>query len=244
LIKDLTLIAPGTAGSLTIGTVAVKGALEGLDRGRATVSFGYEQSGLKLGPGASVHEFVPERVKLAVAASDLPNAALWAAFKQQIEATGSREEKLLATLQQVQAALIAAGTRLRITALDFDAPAFGTDITGEIRYSPDSSLGVVAGIDAVLRGLDAAMKLVLPAPGAKVDPDTQTLMAMLSMVQAFGAIAKDAAGRDLRTYKIELGADGRLLLNGADMTAVLETVRAKLPALMAKAKGTAPPAKP
>ena len=113
------------------------------------------------------------------------------------------------------------GSKLRIDSLQIDTPATAATLKGEARFHPQAAFGVVAGFDMVMRGLDAAMKQMQPAPGGKVDEETQSTLAMLSMVQVMGAPGKDASGRDIRTYKLELGADGRINLNGADMSALL-----------------------
>jgi hypothetical protein len=41
------------------------------------------------------------------------------------------------------------------------------------------------------------------------------------MVQALGQAGKDETGADTRTYKIDVTEAGQILLNGADMTALL-----------------------
>ena len=79
----------------------------------------------------------------------------------------------------------------------------------------------MGGADIVLRGLDAATSALKPKPGAKPDPETQQTLGMVEMLKAMGQQGKDAAGNDVRTYKIDLTESGQILLNGADMSAMM-----------------------
>ena len=123
-------------------------------------------------------------------------------------------------------ALTQAGSRLEVKALSLDTPAAAATLKGAATFDGKAAFGLVAGLDMVLRGLDSTMKQLQPAPGAKPDPEVQKTLATLSLAQALGAPGKDETGRDLRSYKFDLGPDGRIMLNGADMSAVLQSVQA------------------
>jgi len=222
-ITDLTMTAPGDGSSFTIGQITLRGGIDGLDNGKSTLSLGYDHAGLKIEPNPGPREFTPEKVEFAVSATDLPNVGLWAALEKLLQpAPGQTDDQAgQQFLVDAQTALTQGGSKLRVDSLQIDTPATAATIKGEARFNNQSVFGIVANLDMVMRGLDAAMKQLQPAPGAKVDEDTQSTLALLSMVQVMGAPGKDASGRDIRTYKLELGADGKITLNGADMSALL-----------------------
>jgi len=76
----------------------------------------------------------------------------------------------------------------------------------------------VGEADIVLRGLDGAVKLLSAGPKSS---ETDQALGVLSMLQMFGQIAKDDVGREIRTYAFKVQPDGKVLLNGADMTMML-----------------------
>ena len=122
-------------------------------------------------------------------------------------------------------ALTNAGSQLTIKALSLDTPAAAATLKGNATFDGKAAFSVVASINTVLRGLDGLIKDMQPAPGAKPDPEAQKTLATATLVQALGAPGTDESGRDTRTYKLELGPDGKITLNGADMSAVLQSVQ-------------------
>lgn len=223
-LNDLNLTSPGDGSTFSLAQVSLRAGIEGLDRGRSILSVGYDHGGLKLVPSPGPNEFVPEKIILALSAVDLPNADLWAALEQMVMADGSSSEQAgqMFALQSM-AAMAEAGSRLLVESLHVDTPVVGADLKGEARFNTTAATGVVAGFEMMVRGLDSAMKKLQPAPGAKVSDETRNTMGALSMVQALGTSGKDADGRDTRTYKLDLGDDGRIMLNGADMSALLQS---------------------
>ena len=226
LITDLTAIPPGENGAVTVGNISLHGGIEGLDSGKAALSLGYGHSGLKVEHAPAPPEFLPEKVELAIAATDLPNAGLWSAFTALFESVppGGNEDQIGAQFAlQAVTALTEAASRLQVETLTIETPAAAATIKGEAHFDGKAAMGAVAGFDMVLRGLEAATKQIQSAAGGKVDEETKSTLAMISMIQAFGVPGKDSAGRDIRSYKLDVGADGRILLNGADMSALLQT---------------------
>lgn len=114
-----------------------------------------------------------------------------------------------------------AGTELRIDHLALDTPATSGAVTGAARVASAAAFGAVGGAQIVLRGLDAAANALKPKPGAKPDPESQETLGIIAMLQALGQQSTDEAGKDVRTYKIDLTETGQVLLNGADMSAVM-----------------------
>ncbi|MEI7608984.1 MAG: hypothetical protein WCJ64_16525 [Rhodospirillaceae bacterium] len=228
-VGDTTMTAANDGSSFTVKELAAHGGIEGLDGELSSVTFGYKHGGLTLKPSPGPAEFIPDRGDLDLALTSLPNAGLWAAVETVLKPAPGQTDEQTGTqfAQTALTALTQAGSRLVIKSLALESPAAAATVKGSATFDGKAGFGLVAGIDVVLRGIDAAVKRMQPAPGAKVDEDTQQTLAAFAFAQALGAPGKDEAGRDLRTYKLELGPDGRILLNGADMSTVLTGVQGR-----------------
>ena len=226
-LGDTTMTASNDGSSFTVKELAAHGGLEGLDGELSAVTLGYRHGGLSLASSPGPQEFTPEKAEVDLAVTSLPNAGLWAAVEALLKPAPGRNDAQRGDQFSlaVMNALTQAGSRLEVKALSLDTPAAAATLKGAATFDGKAAFGMVAGIDMVLRGLDATLKQMQPVPGAKPDPEAQKTMATLGLVQALGAPGKDEAGRDLRSYKLDLGADGKIMLNGADMSAVLQSVQ-------------------
>lgn len=118
---------------------------------------------------------------------------------------------------------------LKIDTFKIDAPGFGIDG----KFAAQDGGG---NIYAAIRGLDDLLVFLATPAGAQsigmpggLPPQ---ILTGLTAVQLAGSPSKDAQGRAVRTYDITFAKDGRVLLNGTDMTAVsktLGTLRSQLP---------------
>ena len=226
-IGDTTLNAGSDGGLFSVKEVVAHGGVEGLDGEHSSIGFGYRHAGLSLEPSPGPREFTPEKAEMDLAIVSLPNAGLWSAVEALLKPDPklSDDQRGNQFSQAVLEALTQAGSRLEVKALSLDTPAAAATLKGAATFDSKAALGMVAGVDMVLRGLDAAMKEMQPAPGAKPDEEAQKTLATLSLVQAMGAPGKDGSGRDLRSYKFELASDGKILLNGADMSVLLQGIQ-------------------
>ncbi|MEI6558134.1 MAG: hypothetical protein WCO00_06975 [Rhodospirillaceae bacterium] len=224
---DTTMTAGNDGSSFTVKEVSAHGGVEGLDGEHSSITLGYRHGGLSLTPSPGPREFTPEKAELDLAVFSLPNTGLWSAVEAVLKpAPGLTEDQIGTQFSQaVMTAFTQAGSRLVVKALSLDTPAAAARIKGDATFDGKAAFGLVAGIDMVLRGLDTTVKEMQPAPGAKPDEEAQKTLATLALVQAMGAAGKDEAGRDVRSYKFDLGPDGRILLNGADMSVLLQAVQ-------------------
>lgn len=140
---------------------------------------------------------------------------------KKIEEEGAGDAQAAAIGMALAEAASQAGTELRIDHLALDTPATSGSVTGSARVVSAAAMGAVGGVQIVLRGLDAAANALKPKPGAKPDAGDQETLGMIAMLQAMGQQGTDEAGKDVRTYKIDLTPEGQVLLNGADMSAVM-----------------------
>ncbi|SMH54905.1 hypothetical protein [Azospirillum agricola] len=229
--------------TVTLGQLAFQGGITDLDQGFATASFGLEARDFAMTPSPAPSAFTPKAVDVQLSLAKLPTTALWQTFSDLIVAAEA-EQKAAAeppkkgakakqppaapapaaadvAMQKAMAALIEAGSELRLDKLAVDTPATAGSATGALRVAPQSPFGVTGGTVVLLKGLDAAVKALQPAPGAKPDKETQDVLGMIGMLQAMGQVSQDPGGAEVRSYKIDVTETGQLLLNGADMAPLL-----------------------
>jgi len=240
-LTGLSVAGGGETPNVSLGQMSFQGGVEDLDQTLSTVRFGMEARDFAMTPSMTPPAFTPTAMNLQLSATKLPNAALWQTFSDLLiaaeaeekakEAKPSKDKKKPApppapsaadaAMQKAMAALIEAGTELRLDAMKVDTPATAGDATGALRVAANAPQGVTGGATILLRGLDAAVKAMQPAPGSQPDPDTQNMLGMIAMLQALGQVSKDASGAEVRSYKIDMTETGQLLLNGADMAPLL-----------------------
>ena len=235
-LSNLSVVNPEDGTTVTLGQLAFRSGLTDLDQALSTVSMGIEARDFTMTPSPAPEAFTPRAFEMKLSVAKLPNSALWKAFTELAKAAEAEEApppkkgaKTKAApppssemvMQQAMAAMGEAGTELRIDALNLDTPATAGTATGAVKVATQAAFGVTGGATVLLRGIDAAVKAMQPAPGAKPDKETQDLLGGLAMVQAMGQAGKDDTGADIRTYKFEVTEAGQLLLNGADMTPLL-----------------------
>ncbi|MBP2311442.1 hypothetical protein [Azospirillum soli] len=252
-LSGLTGQNPEDGTKVALGQLAIRGGMEDLDQAQSTASLAVEAREFGITPNPAPSAFMPQRLDVQLSLAKLPNAALWQGFadlaaiteaeqkakeaapvkkakagdKKALEAAGNPSD---AVFQRISAALTEAGSELRLDKLDIDTPVATGSATGSARYVPNAAFGAVGGATILLRGLDAAAKALQPKAGQKADKETQDALGMLAMLQAMGQVSQDEAGADVRTYKIDVNETGQMLLNGADMSAMMGGGAAEEPA--------------
>ena len=116
IMTDTTVTAPDDGNSFSVKEVSTHGGIDGLSGELTSISFGYGHSGLKLSPNPAPAEFTPDRVKLDLEVSALPNAKLWGALENLLkpQAPGQANEESLSEQfsQSVMTALSEAGSKI------------------------------------------------------------------------------------------------------------------------------------
>lgn len=228
-------------GRLAFDLASVQFGVTDIDRDNATVSFGFQSEGLKIEPLPGPQQFMPQRFDVQVSLAKLPNAALGQAMlamatleeqqkpkappkkgaKNSDANDEARDQLMAVTGAMLMEAATQAGTELRLETLTLDTPAVSGSVTGAAQMLSKAAMGAAGSADIVLRGLDAAAKALSPAPGSKPDAEAQQALGVIAMLQAMGQQGKDEKGGDVRTYKVDLTPEGQILLNGADMNAMM-----------------------
>jgi len=72
------------------------------------------------------------------------------------------------------------------------------------------------GATVTILGLERAVEALRPAQGQQVGRDRVGLMAALSILAAVGR-QEDVGGQAARSYRLEVGPQGNILVNGVDL---------------------------
>jgi hypothetical protein len=218
--SGLGIAVPGEP-SVAIGRISYEASAEGLDADRARAAVSAVVEGVRAEVGAAVPpEAVPDRIALALSASGLPRREAIGILREALraEAAGGPADGD-ATGERLLAALVQAGTEFTIEELDFSAPAFGASAEGGARLDPAAAFRAAGRVRIALRGVEEALEIAERILGPQ--PDVAVAVAVLT---AMGRQEADARGRPVRRYDVEVGADGRALLNGADLAPIIRSI--------------------
>ncbi len=197
--------------------------LRNLDGETSTFTLGFQGDGLMFPLFLGPKQFIPEGFDVKLAFDKLPNAAFGQTILELVKLDESAGKQDGVNTQKIKKELMAklldaagqAGAELRIERLTLDTPATSGSATGAVQVKPQAMFKAAGGVEIVLRGLDAAAAAL---KGSKADQDS---VKMISMLQMLGQQGKNAEGKEVRTYKIELTEAGQVTLNGADMAALM-----------------------
>jgi len=205
------------------GTVSVLGqarlALDasGLDGPRSRLSLDHDHSGLSVAGPRVTRRVIPATGKARVSAASVPLREILEAARDRLTeepelgVRAARERFEQRTLE----ALGRAGTQVRLDGLTLEAPEAGAGADAALTFDGEMPRGLSGGLSLALRGVDA---LIQQVAGGKENPGAAL---GLYALQGMGRAETDSRGRPIRTYRFEIGADGRILLNGADVTSLI-----------------------
>ncbi|CAK0766162.1 putative DUF945 domain-containing protein [Azospirillaceae bacterium] len=217
----------GDIGTFSLQQASFHVSLDGLEQGNSSFRLGFLQEGVKVDPLPGPPEFMPDKIEVDLAAVKLPNAKLWQALETVLTPTtkgvapvpGADPESI--AMASAMTGLSENASEIRIEKLALSAPAASASVTGSARFDAKAVMNAVATLDISLRGLDTAIRTLQPAPGAKPDEGAKGILTALAMIQGMGQMSKNAAGQEVRNYRIELSQIGQITLNGVDMSSLI-----------------------
>lgn len=207
---DITVTADDVsfqgARSGTLKTASLQTNLKGLKNKSASANWNLGLDGIALTDPAA-QRFTPSRIAFKGAGEKLPVDDL-ARMAQ-----GASWTKLLAD----------AGSGITVENLILDAPAYGVDAKGNFVASAASPLGGIGDLSVKVRGVQE-LNTWLASPAAAqalgVQSVPQQLVAILAIVQLTGKDGTDASGRPTKDFDLKVAPDGKISVNGADMSAL------------------------
>lgn len=216
-VKELRRVRPdGTKEALPSLTATLDAT--GLDTDRARLNLDYAHKGLTAAGPSVKREVVPADGGLTLSGTALPLSTLRDAHARRLKEQPAIGDKAASQKlnERVTRAMAEAGAELRLDRLDFQAPEAGAVGNGQFTFDDATARGLMGGLTLTLRGFEA---LVAQAGGGGRNPGPALALYAL---QGLGAADTDRQGRPVRTYRIEVAADGRVLLNGTDVSGLLD----------------------
>jgi hypothetical protein len=207
--------------AVTLGRAVVRQVTTDANQESGTFQLQYQQDGLALRQGlVPMPQYVPARVNLSLQLEDLPMRAVhaYSAAATAARVPGRAAGNPMAALMTLIQAMQQAETTLHIQPIDLDAPAVGATLTGTVTADGSSPYQAHATGELVVRGLEALQR-ELGAQGGRGGPDSPA--GVVGILAALGQQGTGPNGQPVRTYRIELTPTGQLMLNGADMSALL-----------------------
>lgn len=131
-------------------------------------------------------------------------------------------QKLFTALATIPQLLANAGSTLTVSNTYTKANDMSTTLDGKFTASATAQKIAAGQVTLNITGMDetvARMQAESQKPGAS--PKFAGAAQMLTLVQAQGQLGKGADGKSLRTYKLEVLEDGRVTLNGIDLSMLL-----------------------
>lgn len=184
-----------------------------IDGDGSRVAVDYTHHGLQMNASGPDSGPLPADGRLRLVARDVPVESVAATYLQVPVPPGNGKEARHARLERrghLVDDLAAAGTRMTLDALDFQAPTVGVAGHGTLNFSDKDPRGLDGALTLRTRGLSALS-------GSKGGGAALTFFA----VDALGRQSKDDAGRGVRDYDLTVGQDGRIQLNGSEATALV-----------------------
>jgi len=105
--------------------------------------------------------------------------------------------------------------RIRIDPVHVAAPEASLDLSGMIASARDAVRGQTGDLQLRLTGIDALVKAL------QADPKASQAAAGLTMLQVLGRQTTLPDGRSARDYEIVIDPSGKVLVNGADVQALV-----------------------
>ncbi|HIF25717.1 MAG TPA: hypothetical protein EYQ41_06075 [Micavibrio sp.] len=214
--------------SLTLGGAHFGFGMNGFRSGSVTMDYkmGYNDIAMTP-PQKGFDESTPQYLNLDISLMNLPYEELTNLLKTSIEGSMQAPElgkvmgmQALLTLPQI---LTQAQTNLTIRHADIGNDLYDLTTTGKVVTDMAAQMGATGKARVTMRGLDALIaKLNQTAQDSSLDEmkskKLQDLLAGLAILQMAGQIEKNDKGEEIRVYNFEATKEGKVLLNGADMS--------------------------
>ena len=192
--------------------------LDGLDGEQATIGMNLEIGDIEIDPPPPMAQFIPSDTSGNIALVGVPSGQvvdILVGFLRGIDAMGPDGSGMMAVLQ-LQQALMGGGTILQISNVNVVTDIADWAFDGEVVPNQAAAFGVTADAEMRIGNMPALIQELqtLPQAGDAVSG--------LTLLQTMGREETDGQGGPVRVYDFELTADGQFLLNGADMSPLIQ----------------------
>ena len=188
------------AGSLDFGAAA-----SDFDRDGVRISFRVDGKGLAVEQPTTYADWIPVEGTAQISVDGMP---LWTMLSKAMlpgEHDPADETRWM----------LESHARFRINGIHLTAPGGALDLKGEIAMNPDSVLGSAGALHLRLTGIDGLVKAL------QADPKASRAASGLTMLQVLGRQTTLPDGKSARDYEIVIDPSGKILVNGADVQALV-----------------------
>jgi len=208
--------------------------MTGFDEGNANLGLrmGIEEIEM-VNQAAEISGYLPNTMNIDVSINNLPLDALQQAglsslksAKDNPNAASVGAVQMIMTLPHI---LSDAGTNITIKDTYIKSREFDADLEGVVAADSQSRVGAIGSLTAVITGLDTAIARIQEEIKTASDSQKQKLQKMLTqmtIISALGQAGENEDGKQTKTFEFVMGEDGKFLLNGTDMSAMLGILNA------------------
>ncbi|KGM31277.1 hypothetical protein P409_28130 [Inquilinus limosus MP06] len=192
------------AATVTIDSLAFGGAEldAATDSGRFTGRL--DGQGIKIQPPPRYAEWIPVEGSVQISMSDLPMRSI--AARRLLPNGGSEAQGFGPP---------SSGFTVHYDAFRLTAPQGALDLKGTTALDPDALRKMTAALQLRLTGIDGLVKAL------QADPKASQAAAGLTMLQVLGRQTTTPDGKSARDYEIVIDPSGQILVNGADVQALV-----------------------
>lgn len=231
-VTDVDLSRPALAGGEP-GRLALKQAgftlnAKGFRTDSVTMNIMTKYDGLSLVPApAGFDEGTPSRLNLDVNINKLPFKELVRLGREGMKAASTQPDggKIagMQAAELIPKLLTQAGTNLKVTQSFFGNNTYNVQIDGLLNANLAAVMGAEGKAKLDITGLEKLIALVKakvkdPALNADLKARLNKSLITLTILQMTGQQGVDAQGQPMRSYNLELTNDGKIMINGADLS--------------------------
>lgn len=217
-------------GDMGVGEIGFGATYEVDDTGMASSSIQYGHGGLNISQAPPpIADFIPVDVALRLTGDRLPAEQLLTTLMEMgtvEEAAGGDAKKEDALADEIMGRalglLMKAQSRLTIDTLELTSAALGVEGTGEVTADPGAAMQATGKAEVLVSGLDAALEKYSSL--GKEDPEMAQMLAVATMVRGLGK-PEAQGGETVYRYTVDLPTDGKVTLNGLDLSALQGMMR-------------------
>lgn len=190
-----------------------------------------DYEGLRLTAPAQNTQSIPKTARMDISIDKIPFKALLGLAQQSLQMAGTNAQMgniaLLNGLMTAPKLLAEAGTTLTVKDSHIRHPDYDVTIDATAIADIKALLSATGAGTVKVRGLDKLIaetknRASLPNQSAQMKNTGQKLLKNLTLMQIVGTKEKGAAGEDLHVYRFTLGQDGKMMLNGSDLSVLLQ----------------------
>ncbi|OWJ61422.1 hypothetical protein BWR60_30990 [Inquilinus limosus] len=220
-LRDRLVGAMGKAGTATLTAEGLQAKRHGIGIRLASLAFGagyrnltreggditfrLDAEGIATDPKWAYDAWTPTAGTAQISIEDFPIWQIFASSFADRKIDSEAEDKLFRESRM----------RFLFDTVRLSAPDATLDFGGAIATNPDAVLGSAGTLKLHLTGIDGLVKAL------QADPKANQAAAGLTMLQVLGRQTTTSDGKSARDYEIVIDPSGKVLVNGADVQAMI-----------------------